>query len=226
MIEVNLMPRKETRSSGVARSSSDAFPSKAASPWHMAACVPGLAGLLGLAMLHTRTLDDRRLMEARLAQALGDSTELAELISASERLRAGRDSVATRVRIIQELDRGRYAWPHILDEVAVAVPDHTWLTRVAQRDEADGIHVEIEGRAGNTFALTRFMSRLEASPLLTAASLVTTEQIAEHLPGGGEWILNSFVLQVGYQPGPDSPDEEQLPDDIDEDAAPLETPPW
>ncbi len=225
MIEVNLMPRKVTRSSGAARSAADTFPSKAASPWHIAACVPGLAGLLGLALLHAGTLDQKQLVEARLAQALGDSTELAELISASERLRAGRDSVATRIGIIQELDRGRYVWPHILDEVAVAVPDHAWLTRVAQRGEADGIHVEIEGRAGNTFALTRFMSRLEASPLLTAASLVTTEQIAEGLAGGGEWILNSFVLQVRYQPGPDSPDEEQLPDDIDEDAGPLETQP-
>ena len=191
----------------------------------MAACVPGLAGLLGLALLRTGTLDRGQLVEARLAQALGDSTELAELISASERLRAGRDSVATRVRIIQELDRGRYVWPHILEEVAVALPDHAWLTRVAQRGEANDLHVEIEGRAGNTFALTRFMSRLEASPLLTAARLVTTEQIAEHPPGGGEWILNSFVLQVGYQPRPEFPEEEQPPDDVVVDAGPLETPP-
>ncbi len=225
MIEVNLMPRKASRSSGRVRSSADTSPSRTASLWPMAACVPGLAGLLVLALLHPGIRGRRQVIGARLAQALGDSTELAELISASERLRAGRDSVATRMRIIQELDRGRYLWPHILDEVAVAVPEFAWLTRVAQRGTADDLHVEIEGRAGNTFALTRFMNRLEASPFLTAVSLVTTEQIAEQQPGGGEWILNSFVVQVRYQAQPGYSEREPLPDDVDEDPGPMETPP-
>ncbi len=64
----------------------------------------------------------------------------------------------------------------------------------------DQLQVEIEGRTANTFALTRFMNRLEASPFLADVSLAGTEQVAERLPGGGEWILSSFVLWVAYRP--------------------------
>lgn len=201
MIEVNLMPRG-TGQSARRRRSADASPSRAASPWHLAASVPGLVALLVLAGLHPGARDRRRALEDRVARAVRDSTELVGLIAAAEQLRAGRDSVAARAQVIRELDHGRYVWPHILDEVAAAVPEFTWLTRIAEAGAGDALQVEIEGRSANTFALTRFMNRLEASPFLTSVSLAGTEQIAERLPGGGEWVLSSFVLRVSYEPRP------------------------
>ena len=176
----------------------------------MAACLPGLAGLVALALLHPKARERQRTLEAQLAQAVRDSTELAELIIATDQLNARRDSVATRVAIIQGLDQGRYIWPHILDEVSAAMPEFTWLTRIAQVAVEPDPDLQIEGRAGNTFALTSFMNRLEASPFLHSVELVTTEQVAERLPGGGEWILNSFVLQVGYRTPRESGDREPL----------------
>ena len=201
MIEVNLMPRVD-QAARRRRSSADASPSRAASLWHLAASVPGLVTLLVLALLHPGAHDRHRALEDRIAQAVRDSTDLAGLISAAEQLRAGRDSVAARMRVIRELDHGRYVWPHILDEVAAAVPEFTWLTRIGEAGAEDELQVEIEGRTANTLALIRFMNRLEASPFLTAVSLAGTEQVAERLPGGGEWILSSFVLWVAYQPRP------------------------
>ncbi len=202
MIEINLMPRVTGRAARGRRSSPDASPSRAASPWHLTASVPGLVTLLVLALLNPGARDRRRALEDRVTQAVRDSTELAGLISTAEQLRAGRDSVAARVRVIRELDHGRYVWPHILDEVAAAVPEFTWLTRIADAGAGDHVEVEIEGRTANTLALTRFMNLLEASPFLTSVSLAGTEQVAERLPGGGEWVLSSFVLWVSYQPRP------------------------
>ena len=202
MIEINLMPRGTARAARGRRSSADASPSRAASPWHLTASVPGLITLLVLAVLHPGARDRHRALEDRVAQAVRDSTELAGLISTAEQLRAGRDSVAARVRVIRELDHGRYVWSHILDEVAAAVPEFTWLTRIAEAGGGDEVEVEIEGRTANTFALTRFMNRLEASPFLTSVSLAGTEQVVERLPDGGEWVLSSFVLWVSYQPRP------------------------
>jgi len=202
VIEINLMPGGPGHAARRRRPSTDASPSRAASPWHVAASVPGLAALLTLALLHPGARDRQRVLEDRVAQAMGDSTALAGLISAAERLRAGRDSVAARAQVIRELDHGRYVWSHILDEVAAAVPEFTWLTRIAEAGAGDQVQVEIEGRTANTLSLTRFMHRLEASPFLTSVSLVGTEQVAERLPDGAEWVLSAFVLQVFYQPRP------------------------
>ncbi|MDE0357858.1 MAG: PilN domain-containing protein [Gammaproteobacteria bacterium] len=202
MIEINLMPGGSAHATRRRRSSAGASPPKAASPWHLAANVPGLATLLVLALLYPGARDRQRVLEDRVTRAMGDSTALAGLISSADQLRAGRDSVAARVQVIRELDQGRYVWSHILDEVAAAMPEFTWLTRIAQAGGGDKVQVEIEGRTANTFALTRFMNRLEASPFLTSVSLVGTEQVAERLPAGAEWVLSAFVLRVSYQPRP------------------------
>ncbi len=202
MIEINLMPRGTGPTARGRRSSADASPSRAGPPWHLAAAGPGLVTLLVLALLHPGARDRRRVLQDRVTEAVRDSTELAGLISTAEQLRAGRDSVAARVRVIRELDRGRYVWSHILAEVAAAVPEFTWLTRIAEAGAGDQIQVQIEGRTANTFALTRFMNRLEASPFLTAVSLAGTEQVAERLPDGGEWVLSAFVLWASYRPRP------------------------
>ena len=200
MIEINLIPGGASRAVRGSQSPSGARARRTASPWHVAVCVPGLATLLVLALMHPGARDRQRALEVRLAQAVRDSTDLAAATSAAQRLRAGRDSVAGRMRIIQELDLGRYAWPRVLHEVALAVPELAWLTRIAEADATGELQVVIEGRAANTFALTRFMNRLEASRFLGSVSLAGTEQVAERLPDGGEWMVRSFVLRVGYRP--------------------------
>ena len=200
MIEINLMPPGAGRAARSPQSSAHASPARRASPWHLAASGPGLVTLLLLALLRPGVRDRQQALEHRIAQAARDSTELVRRISAAEQLRADLDSVTARMRVIQELDRGRYVWPRILDEVSAAVPEFTWLTRIAEAGAGDELQVEIEGRTANTFALTRFMSRLEGSPFLTSVSLAGTEQVTERLPGGGEWVLSAFVLWVVYQP--------------------------
>jgi len=151
-----------------------------------------------------------RSSEANLAErvdvAVRDSARYADLIEKTEGLRARRDSIGQKVSIIQEIDGERYVWAHVLDEVSRALPDYTWLTQIVQVAnsdgmEFDGIAFRVEGRAGNNFALTRFMESLEASPFVRDVQLVTSEQIAENVDGGRRQV-HQFTLNARFAEPP------------------------
>ena len=93
-------------------------------------------------------------------------------------------------------------WPHLLDEVARALPDYTWLTGIVQIGAAR-VHMpdfRIRGRSGNNFALTRFMENLEASPFIREVQLVTTEQVIEQEDGmDGVRTVHDFTLEASYE---------------------------
>jgi len=134
--------------------------------------------------------------------AAADSARYAEIVERNEALIARRDSIAERVGIIQGIDQGRYVWPHLLDEVARALPDYTWLTGIVQIGAAQ-VHMpdfRIRGRSGNNFALTRFMENLEASPFIREVQLVTTEQVVEEEEGlDGVRTVHDFTLEASYE---------------------------
>lgn len=124
-------------------------------------------------------------LQILIEEARADSARYADLIQQNEALMARRDSIAQRVEIIQEIDGDRYIWPHIMDEVARALPDYTWLTELLQVSLGEDLQFRIVGQAGNPFVLTQFMENLEASLFIRNVNLVTTEQVVEELSEGG-----------------------------------------
>jgi Tfp pilus assembly protein PilN len=135
-------------------------------------------------------------LQVRLEEAVTDSIENAAIIARTNELRARGDSIQERVGIIQEIDAYRYTWPHLLDEVASAVPDFTWLSEVLYAGE-DPLQVRVSGRAGSIFAITNFMRRLEASRFLRAVSTETIQQRAsEENP---EDLVYMFELLMTYE---------------------------
>ncbi len=134
-------------------------------------------------------------------QARQDSVRNAATIKRTNELRARGDSIQERVAIIQEIDAGRYAWPHLLDEVAAAVPDYTWLREVVYIGDAP-LQVRVAGRAGSIFAITSFMRRLEASRFLRAVAPETMQKVpSEENPND---LVYMFELVLTYEsPGID-----------------------
>ncbi len=137
-----------------------------------------------------------------ISEAVADSTRYADLIQANDALTARRDSIAQRVNIIQEIDADRFVWPHILDEVARALPDYTWVTELIQVQGGDPLQIRIAGRAGNNFAVTEFMESLEASFFIRNVDLISTSQVVEGLGGGVERIVNQFSLEAEFERPP------------------------
>ncbi len=188
MIEVNLLPGVKRRATKKGRGglpfsipSISAIP---ADPYILGAIatVVVTVGLLGWWYLGLSSSTEE--VEVALVEAVSDSANYADLIQRNEQLTARRDSIAEKVDIIQEIDAGRYIWPHVLDEVARALPDYTWLSQVLQVTVGETIEFQIHGKAGNNFALTSFGEALEGSGGPTEDSCIVVKLVGITDAGG------------------------------------------
>jgi Tfp pilus assembly protein PilN len=154
--------------------------------------------LVGWMFLSKRA--EKNELETNIAAALADSAKYTQLIAANKTLLARRDTIAMKVNVIQEIDAGRYIWPHIMDELSRALPSYTWLTGVTALppDSTEPFpRFSLTGRAQNNFALSQYMQQLEASPFIRAVRLTTNELIRER-----EKLVYSFALEAYYEQPP------------------------
>ncbi|MBW3553413.1 MAG: PilN domain-containing protein [Gemmatimonadetes bacterium] len=203
MIKINLLPgsqKKRTKGAGGAGLSLK-LPGMPAFDRMLAFII--LAWIIGPALglwLYFGLQAERQETQVALDQALADSTRYARLISTQTSLRARQDTIAQKLAIIQQIDAGRYIWPHILDELSRALPPYTWLHSVDQVSGGAQPGFELEGRTGSLPALARFMDALEASPFIRAVQLVSSEQA--QLAGDATKIVHNFVLTGAYETPP------------------------
>ena len=206
MIEVNLIPGggKKKRSRKRKRRSFS-MPSVGGLPgdrWVLVAGGLVIVALITLGWLFASVAGEAEELEVQIEASVRDSARLADVIERSERLRAQGDSIARRVDIIQQIDGARYVWPHIMDEVARALPDYTWLTRIQQVSPGDPLAFRIEGRAGTYFALTSFMEAVEASVFIRGTRLISSDQVVVSVGGGAQRMVYDFALEAEYREPP------------------------
>jgi Tfp pilus assembly protein PilN len=138
-------------------------------------------------------------LQVQLEQARQDSVRFAALIEQTNTLTARRDLLAQRVEVIQQIDAARYVWPHVLDEVASAVPEYLWLREIVYVGD-NPLRVRIGGRAGSTFAVTNFVRRLEASRFLRGAEIQSMQLRPSEV--NPEDLVQVFEVQVTYEAPP------------------------
>lgn len=200
MIEVNLLPGGKSRRPLVSR-----LPSlpRFGDRWVLGstAVIVLLLGAAGyLYWTVTQGLAD---LDVEIEAAQADSVRYVDEIAQTSLLQAREDSILQRATIIQEIDENRYVWPHILDEVARALPDYTWITEIVQVSLGDQMQFQIDGRAGNNFAVTQFMENLEASLFISNVRFRSTEQVSED-SGGFNRAVTSFSLDAFFdRPAPE-----------------------
>lgn len=204
MIDVNLHPgAKRRRRKSRKRSRSLSLPSLANLPsFDRLLAFVVVAWIVGPAVIAWLVLGARaRQAELRveIEEAAQDSARYAQIIQATRRLQSQRDTIAEKLRIIQEIDAERYIWTHIMDEVARAVPDYTWISELVQTASGPVPRFRVAGYTATTFALTRFMTDLEASPFIRGVQLASSELVGHQ----GELVYR-FSFQAGYEePPPD-----------------------
>jgi len=118
------------------------------------------------------------------------------------------DSLQIELGAIREIDSDRYVWAHILDEVAKALPDFTWLTAVEfmQPPATDVVADEeavpvrppvmftVSGRTADIYAYTRFLRNLTNSPWITNVRAGQTSQVLEE-----ERAVQEFNITATFQ---------------------------
>jgi Tfp pilus assembly protein PilN len=207
MIEINLLPGSTKRAArrGLPRLGLASGASKLRLPpvdRTLAMIVGAWIVALGLVgWLHLTTGARITTLRADVQAAVRDSTRYATLRAQGDSLKAQEGVIAQKMEVIQAIDAGRYVWPHILDEVSQALPPYIWLTHITESASTGALpRFRLQGKAGNTFALTRFMDELEASPFLHAVRLISSVQ--ERLDTR---TVHDFVLEVGFsEPPPDA----------------------
>jgi Tfp pilus assembly protein PilN len=196
MIEINLLPgtRKRRRPQSFLPSKRPELPDF---NWLTAFVVAAwvIGPVIGL-WLYFGVRSDLRETEAELEQAVADSARYASVIETQATLRARQDTIAQKLAMIQEIDAGRYVWPHIMDEVSRALPPFTWLDALDALNDDKKPEFQIQGRTGSLPALTRYMDALEASPFLRNIQLVSSEQDPD---ADVEDAVSSFILTGAYE---------------------------
>ena len=209
MIKINLLPGVKRKRSG---STKDAIVGRlrdmgtkvkdpmllvAAAAWILA------AGFLAYGFI-TNTAKSRSL-EPKLEQAKDEHRRYKNLMTEKRKTETIRDSLLAQIAVIRDVDGDRYTWPHVLDEVAKALPAYTWLVDlsvsgaavVAAADSADtaaaALQFQINGRTVDIQAYTRFLRQLEASPWIIDVTPMQAQTVVEK-----ERAVTAFTIRATF----------------------------
>lgn len=152
-------------------------------------------------------------LRLRIEQEVTDSIQHASTIELMRMLQARQDTVQQKIQLIEQIDSRRYLWGHLLDDISKSVPSYVWLTAIGSSEGTDpegpAESLTIQGNAGSTQSLTRFMKNLEMSQYMSDVMLITSQQV--EIAGG---TVQRFSLEA-RQRNPNSP---ETPDVLVEDA--------
>jgi Tfp pilus assembly protein PilN len=137
MIEINLLPgvQRTTKRRGFDFSPMAAFSGVGArfkDRYLILGSAGLIVGLVAIAGMYLLQAKEQRTLDERESVAATDSARFSAVLKARSRAEVTRDSVFKQLAIIKSIDDTRYTWPHLLEEINLAVPQYTWLTSVVQ----------------------------------------------------------------------------------------------
>ena len=218
MISINLRPGQKRKPSGAGKQISATFKELAARVKD-----PVLAGVVVAWVVvagwlfYTWGSTSRNLsnVEARLETTQTEAKRFETLMQQKRKAERIRDSLQSQIGVIRGVDRGRYVWPHVLDEVSKTLPAYTWLTDVsivgstAAASVGDStmpkLKFQINGRTVDYQAFTQFLRQLEASPWIENVQTMRSETVVENqrpvlVPGPGRFHPGRLGLHPDRPP--------------------------
>jgi type IV pilus assembly protein PilN len=175
MIEINLLPvREEKRKADVRQ---------------YALMLGGtVLGSVLLAMaVHAKLIADASEASSSMVELQKQIDQFKPQLEQVERYRATKQSIESKLEVIDHLERSRSGPVHVLDELAVHSPDRLWLTSL----EAKNGKIVVKGMSLDNELVALFMTSLGASPYFETVELEETE--AKDVDG---LRLNAFAVSA------------------------------
>ena len=195
MITINLRPGAK-RTAGLPfdriKESFQGFGSGVREPLLLAALAVVVVVSAVLLWVGISVASERGRLEPQLESVRQESRRFRNIVSQKRREESIRDSLLSQIQVIRTVDGDRYVWAHVLDEVAKALPQYTWLVSVqalvatvTPTDTVDAtvpqeVRFQIDGRTIDIQAYTRFLRELEASPWLQEVAPVSARTVVEN----------------------------------------------
>lgn len=215
MIEINLKPGQK-RAKGASPVAGLVAKIKTAGqkikdPYRLGALALGLGWLGFVGVSQMATSSELASLEPKLEQARAENQRFRAFLGEKKRLESIRDSIQAQITTIRNVDGDRYVWPHILDEVARAVPPFTWLTDlqvvavtpppVVVTDstkpvpvEVPPVQIQVTGRTVDIQGYTRLLRQLEDSPFLKDVTAISANTVVDQTRA-----VTAFVLKANFQ---------------------------
>lgn len=206
MIEINLLPGpKKKKRGGLALPDFRELAASIKDPMLLAAVGALGASALFIALVWGVQRAKVESLRPVVGQLRVNARNLRTVIAEKRRMEVLRDSLTAELEAIREIDRDRYVWPHILDEITRALPDYTWLVNldyIPAPPPIDGttdqvrpaVRFSIEGRTSDIQAYTRFYRQLGDSPWFRDLRLGATQTVQE-----ADRPITSFQIEGTYQ---------------------------
>ena len=181
-----------------------------------------VVGVLGYSWVHNATTLAR--LEPQLEQTRAEHKRFKGFLQQKKHQELIRDSLLSQIGVIRGVDGERYIWPHVLDEVARALPAYTWLTAMATIADPDTapskapaaadknakddktakaadtaaevrtVAFQIDGRTVDIQAYTKFLRQLEASPWVTDVTPIAAQTVVDK-----ERPVTAFTLRATFK---------------------------
>lgn len=192
MISINLRPgqkRKGASGPGLGARFKE-LGSKIKDPLMLGAVAVWIAVLGFLGFTTVSASQEYSALQPRYEQAQSEQARFKKLMDDKRKTEKIRDSLQAQVGVIRSIDGDRYVWPHILDEMAKALPAYTWLNGVkmlssAPADSSDTtwahrtVQFQVEGRTVDIQAYTRLLRQMEASPWIENVTPLEAHEMVE-----------------------------------------------
>ena len=136
--------------------------------------------------------------QARNSRIEAKAKELDGQIKEIKELRARRDELVARMKVIQGLQGNRFAIVYVFDQLVKTLPDGVYYSKLERRGET----FTINGIAENNSRIAELMRNLDESPWFKKATLVKVASRGEDSDEG------SFLLTV-QQSSPNAAQEEE-----------------
>ena len=116
---------------------------------------------------------------------------LNQVILHVEDLKARTKKVHDRMEVILAVDKNRFLWPRILDDVSSSLPRYTWLDNISEVTPFPQLTVRIEGNTMSNILLSDLIANLDHSTMLNAVKLISSTG-QKH----GSYDTKFFVLEA------------------------------